>query len=77
MPNLAPLMHQDEAHWKEHLPNKYARLKANGTLQKEMAKAANQTRKEHDQLVESGLTCDGAWEAAREQYLILPAESVD
>lgn len=77
MPNLAPLIHQGEAHWKEHLPKKYARLTANGTLQKELAKAANPTRKEHDQLVEAGLTYDGAWEAVRGQHLILPAAAVE
>lgn len=77
MPNPSPLVHQGEAHWKEHLPKKYAPLTANGTPRKELAKAANQTRKDHDQLVEAGLTCDWAWNAVREQYLILPADTVD
>lgn len=77
MPDLAPLIHQGEVHWKEHLPKKHARLKAAGTLQQELAQAANQTSKEMNQLIEAGLTRDEAWEAVREKYLILPAEAVD
>lgn len=47
-----------------------------GTLQKELAKGAQQTHKEMEHLQEvAGLTAYDAWDAVRERCLILPCET--
>ncbi len=66
-----------EAHWKEFLPKKYARLKAKGpkALNKALYEAARLTNREILQLVDyQGVSEAEAWTMVRETYLLLPPE---
>jgi hypothetical protein len=63
-----------KAHWREHLPARFAALEKAGTLDKALREAAEQTYRETSELEASGLRPDEAWEMVREQYLFLPAE---
>jgi len=72
--DLQNWIEQGRAHWKEHLPKRYAELKAAGKLESSLREAANQTYLEASQLEEAGFQPDEAWQMVRESYLILPAE---
>ncbi len=61
-------------HWKEYLPRKYRALKRAGTLEKELAAAADLTLKDMDELKASGLNVHEAWQASRELRLLLKEE---
>ena len=66
-----------EKHWKEHLPTRYAELKAAGALDEALRNAAEQTYLEVNALEEQGLSPDEAWQAARQNHLLLPPETND
>lgn len=61
-------------HWKEHLPEKYRALKEAGTLEKELAAAADLTLKDMDEFKAEGLNVHEAWQASRELHLLLKEE---
>lgn len=63
------------AHWREHLPKKYAALEKAGKLDQALKDAAEQTYLEVDQLEQSGYQPDEAWQMVRETYLLPPPES--
>ena len=61
-------------HWKEHLPEKVRALKEAGTLEKELAAAADLTLADMQEFKESGLNVHEAWQASRELHLLLKEE---
>ena len=61
-------------HWKEHLPEKFRALKEAGTLEKELAAAADLTLAEMQEFKDSGLNVHEAWQASRELHLLLKEE---
>ena len=65
------------AHWKEHLPNRYAALQKAGKLEASLDQAANQTYLETSQLEDAGMNPQEAWEMTREKYLLLPEEGTE
>lgn len=71
---LRPLAAQAISHWKSHLPEMYARLKAAGTLEATALQAVRQTMDEKVNLMNQGIPEDAAWEMVREQYLFRPEE---
>lgn len=75
MPNLQNWVHEARQHWKEHLPTRFAALKKAGKLDSSLQEAANQTYLELQQLEDSGLTPEEAWQMVREEYLFPRAES--
>ena len=70
-PNWTRLANQ---HWKEFLPAKYQELQKAGKLQAEIARAVEQTFSEIDQLEQSGLRPDEAWEIVSPKYILLQPE---
>lgn len=62
------------SHWKEHRPLMFQRLLDAGTLEQGLAKAAESTATAMRLLTTQGATQEEAWEATREQYLLLPEE---
>lgn len=66
---------QARAHWKEHLPQMFARLEKSNQLEAALQDAATATSAGVRVLMAQGLTWDEAWEATREQYLFPPEES--
>ena len=72
---LRPLAVLAIEHWKEHLPKKYAALKAAGTLNSEALLAAEKTLDEQAKLIEQGFPPEAAWEVVRETYLFQPEEA--
>ena len=64
-------------HWKEHLPEKFRALKEAGTLEKELAAAADLTLADMQEFKESGLNVHEAWQASRELHLLLKEENPD
>lgn len=75
--NLENWIRLGRQHWKEHLPTRYAELKAAGTLDEALRNAAEQTYLEVNALEEQGLSPDEAWQAARQNHLLLPPETND
>lgn len=63
------------AHWREHQPTRYRELEKAGKLEQALETAAQQTSLEMDQLEDSGMTFDEAWQATRETYLLPPPET--
>jgi hypothetical protein len=61
-------------HWKTYLPKKYRALKKAGTLEKELAAAADLTLKDMDEFKAEGLNVHEAWQASRELHLLLKEE---
>ena len=61
-------------HWKEHLPAMFARLEKAGTLEQSLQEAADATAAEMRQWVEMGATQTEAWEAVRQNHLLLAPE---
>lgn len=72
--SLRPLALRAIAHWKEHLPRKYAALKKAGTLNAEATRAAEMTQDEMVNLLHQGFPAEVAWEMVREMYICLPEE---
>ena len=70
----AALIDLGRKHWKEHLPQKYRALVAAGTLEKELAAAADLTLQEMQEFKEVGLSVHEAWQASRELHLLLKEE---
>jgi hypothetical protein len=64
-------------HWQEYLPEKYRALKKAGTLESELAAAAEMTLQEMQSKREAGLNQVEAWEMVREHHLILPEEATE
>lgn len=62
------------AHWKEHLPEMFARLEKAGTLEATLREAADATAREMRTLVEQGATQTEAWEMVRQNHLLLAPE---
>ena len=71
---VRPLAQEAISHWKEHLPNKYQKLKAAGRLEAEATRAADRTLDEQASLMEQGYPPEEAWAVVREQYLFQPEE---
>lgn len=65
---------QAREHWREHQPQKYARLKEAGELEEALQEAAELTSEEIQQLVDQGFDRLQAWEMVRENYLFPPEE---
>ena len=65
---------QARDHWKEHLPEMFARLKQEGKMEQALTLAAFQTAQEMRNLTKQGIAHQEAWEQVREQYLFLPEE---
>lgn len=77
-PSLNPLTglrERIEAHWKEYLPKMYAALVESGELAEALSSAVKQTKAAYHDAMESGLNSPSAWEAVREEWAFLPAES--
>lgn len=72
--SLAAWINQAERHWKEHLPSRYARLRARRTLSLALREAAERTAAEMTTFEDAGLQPHEAWELVRKSYLFLPAE---
>jgi hypothetical protein len=71
----AALMEMGRKHWRTYLPAKYKALQQAGTLRQELEAAAALTLDAMDQWQAMGVSLPEAWQATREQYLILPAEA--
>jgi hypothetical protein len=65
---------QARAHWMEHQPTMYNRLRREGKLDKALTEAADETAKEIRTLMLQGATWQEAWEQTRELYLFPPDE---
>ena len=66
---------QIKAHWKEHRPQMYRELEQEGRLDQSLHEASERTGLAFAQQVEHGLEPPSAWEAVRELWAFLPAES--
>lgn len=71
---LDPLARDAMEHWKEFRPTMYRKLKEKKRLELQALKAADQTRKEMQSMMQNGATWPEAWEAVRERYIYLPEE---
>lgn len=76
--NHNPLTHLTEttrAHWQKYRPMMYAALEASGNLEVSIAAAVQQTETAIESLMQQhGLSLLEAWEAVREEWILLPAE---
>lgn len=72
--NLQNWINQARDHWKEFQPTRFKELQRVGKLEPALKQAAEQTYLELDQLEESGMDPQGAWEMVRERYLFPPEE---
>lgn len=70
----ASLIDLGRKHWKTYLPKKYRALKKAGTLEKELAAAADLTLKDMQDCREAGMSVHEAWQESRELHLILKEE---
>ena len=64
-----------KAHWKEHRPVMYREMEKEGTLDQSVAEASRRTGEALDRLVYEGMDVERAWEAIREEWAFLPAET--
>ena len=64
-------------HWKEYRPQMYRELKKAGKLEAQLEEAAKQTATDMDQMMDAGFNYHQAWEAVRQDYLILPEEEIE
>jgi hypothetical protein len=60
-------------HWREHLPQTYRELEANGTLESVLAAAANMVLEEMECCQAAGCTCEEVWQMSQE-ILLEPEE---
>jgi hypothetical protein len=65
---------QARAHWKEHRPQAFKRMQADGTLQQNLEQAATATSDAMHTLMGQGYQAHEAWEMVREQHLFPPEE---
>ena len=68
-------MHLARQHWKEHLPQKFKRLRDSNQLHEALRLAAEQTADLMEQLQSEGFDQMQAWEMVRNEYLLLPPEA--
>lgn len=61
-------------HWKIYLPTLYRELEKEGTLEEALYEAQENTKELLGDLIRAGMTYEEAWEVAREEYLLRPAE---
>jgi hypothetical protein len=71
---LSGLKEKVREHWRKFNPRKYNSLVSAGQLEQELSDVVRRTGDVYFDAVNSGLTFDGAWELAREEWL-LPPES--
>ena len=64
-----------KAHWRKYRPKMYCQLEQEGKLDQSLHEASERTGQAFAQLVENGLEPPSAWEAVREEWAFLPAES--
>lgn len=62
-------------HWKEFLPKMYVQALKEGKLAHMLTRAAEQTDREMQNALDSGIPRDQAWEGVRGRYLLLEPES--
>lgn len=70
-------INQARSHWKQHLPEMYARLEKAGQLEAKLREAANRTYSAVTELEDSGMTAQEAFQMAREDHLFLRPEHAD
>ena len=71
---LSPWAQQAVEHWRKYRPKMYAQLFQSGELYERAEKAVQQTNKEYQDGITSGMLPHESWEVVRERYLFLPAE---
>ena len=72
--SLNDLVQLAREHWQEFLPSKFKALTEAGTLEQSLKIAARLTIKEMDDLIAMGASQYEAWEACRENHLLLKPE---
>jgi hypothetical protein len=71
---MLPLGRQIKRHWKTFRPNMYKELLREGTLDRLVIAAQEQTLQAYAKLIQSGLPDNQAWEMVREEWAFLPEE---
>jgi hypothetical protein len=66
--------HLAKAHWKEHRPRMYRELEQSGQLEEALYAAQELTKDALANLLSQGVPDNQAWEAVRENWLLLPSE---
>jgi hypothetical protein len=64
-----------KAHWEKYRPQMYRQLEQEGRLDQSLHEASERTGEAFADLVENGLEPSSAWEAVREEWAFVPAES--
>ena len=64
-----------KAHWEKYRPTIYRQLEQEGRLDQALHEASERTGEAFASLVEDGTEPIQAWEAVREEWAFLPAES--
>jgi hypothetical protein len=77
VPTAEEMVRLTRQHWSKHRPRLYAGLKETGRLEEMIRAAVSQTVEAMDLMVSRGADPLQAWQALREEWILVPQEEPD